>query len=135
MPPKDYLFMGAHSLRLHAGARITLPTEWQEELVDRKTLLVLKPPERPCILLIPADTLCKADDDAIRQLGLPVYTRCIDASGRIRLPRNLIEAVGLKAEFLARGALSAIQLWDPEAEAAHMSSREERRAAAAAIGF
>ena len=135
MPPKDYLLIGSHSLRLQAGARITLPSEWREELAGRKTLLVVKPTTRPFIVLIPADTLNAADDEAIRRLGLPVHKRCIDARGRIRLPRDLVEAVGLKGEFLARGALSAIQLWDPEAEAAHMSSREERRAAAAAIGF
>ena len=127
--------MGAHSLRLHAGARITLPTEWQEELVDRKTLLVLKPPERPCILLIPADTLCKADDEAIRRLGLPVHKRCIDARGRIRLPRELIEAAGLKADLVAVGVLSGIELWDPKAFDYHIRFSNAWRGAAAEIGF
>lgn len=135
MNPQDRLLLGAHPLRLHAGARITLPVEWREELADRKTLLVLKSPAHPCILLIPADNLCKADDDAIRPLGLPVRTRCIDTSGRIRLPRDLIEAVGLKGEFVAVGVLSGIELWDPKAFDDHMRFSDAWRGAAAEIGF
>ena len=135
MPPKDYLLIGSHSLRLQAGARITLPSEWREELAGRKTLLVVKPTTRPFIVLIPADTLCKADDEAIRRLGLPVHKRCIDARGRIRLPRELIEAAGLKADLVAVGVLSGIELWDPKAFDYHIRFSNAWRGAAAEIGF
>lgn len=135
MTPEPMLFMGAHPLRLHAGARITLPAEWQQELAGRKALLVLKSPAHPCILLIPADALCKKDDDAIRQLGLPVRTRCIDSSGRIRIPRDLIEAAGLKADMVAVGVLSGIELWDPKAFDDHMRFSDAWGGAATALGI
>ena len=135
MPPKDYLLIGAHSLRLQAGTRMTLPVEWQEELADRKTLLVVKPTTRPFILLIPADTLNEADDEEIQRLGLPVHKRCIDARGRICLPRELIEAAGLKANLVAVGVLSGIELWDPKAFNYHVRFSNAWSGAAAEIGF
>ena len=127
--------MGCHPVRLQAGGRITLPEEWREELADRRTLLVLMSSSRLCILLVPADTLCEYDTEAARRLGLPIRRRAIDERGRVRLPRDLIDAAGLKTELTAVGVLIGIEIWDRKAFYDITPSSAVLSAAAAEIGF
>ena len=134
MTPVEALFLGSHPVRLQAGGRITLPREWREELPGG-TLRILLAFNRPCLLIIPAASLSDRDAKAARDLGLPIRTRVIDANGRVRLPRDLIAAAGLKTDLTAVGMLSGMEIWDPKILANHFPSREARCAAAAAIGF
>ena len=129
-------FMGKYSHKVDAKGRVALPPKFGKSL--SKDLIVTLNPEGNCLFVFEPEDFNEwvkrfFEKDGGFQQSNPrhVKTRSVlkgrakaletDSAGRINLPSDQREAVGIKSDALFIGNDGYIEIWEPEARAAFES--------------
>ena len=56
----------------------------------------------------------KKNNDFIRRFSAGVKPVEIDATGRLLIPKNLVEIAGIKKEVVLSSAINIIEIWDKD---------------------
>jgi len=137
------LFFGTQFQTVDPKGRIVLPARFKRLLTpaDQDTL-VLNVGREPCLLLFPLsewarlaqelDALPKneAKRDTIRSISDSTVYLELDASGRLTIPRDFLERVGIEREVAVVGHSRYIEVFS---RASYEKDRERRREASSAI--
>ncbi len=128
------LLSGTYQCKVDSKGRLIIPSGLRKDLssvIDEgfvlKTSFFLK--EQPCLELYPMtqwNTMVEAmvkkltsmngnDRKVLRRIMAGVRKVEVDASGRILIPKDLIEVVGITKDIVLTGIGNMIELWDKEA--------------------
>ena len=119
-------YMGEFAHSLDSQRRVAIPTCWRKKgednifylLPGRNGALQLIPEEGFKELLDKARKVSFADSAAslaLARLGAMAQECRCDKQGRIKIPQRLIDYAALKdGSVVMVGALTAVQIWDPE---------------------
>jgi len=121
------MFFGEFTHKVNAKNQVNVPVKLREQIdeeKDGKTLFLMKRPGL-CIYAYTLRELAKVieklaqDTNAKeasfrRRLAASITPAELDNQGRILLPAELQEAVGISAEVVFVGNVSRIELWPPE---------------------
>ena len=133
----DIFFAGEFEHALDAQRRIAIPRPWRDD--DEGGRFFLLPGRHRTLQLVPyayfheqlldkAKKVSFADADAalaLARLGsLAQECRC-DKQGRIPLPQRLMEYAGLSDNAILVGALTTVQIWEPDAWRRMQTSDEQ----------
>ena len=137
------LFFGMQFQTVDPKGRIVLPARFKRLLIpsDQDTL-VLNLGREECLLLFPLsewallvsalDALPKNEDkrDTIRSISDSTLYLDLDASGRLTIPRDCLDRVGIEREVAIVGHSRYIELFS---RTSYEKDRERRRQASSAI--
>jgi MraZ protein len=129
-------FRGQYEHSLDAKDRLTIPARWRGPLADG---VVLFADLDPCVSIFPPSAYERMSD---RYLGtLSPFSRdarmmkrrfhasssdeALDAAGRVRLPRQMVERAGLAGTCVMVGVDDHLEVWSPERWAAEQSEIDE----------
>lgn len=131
------IFAGTSVHALDAKNRVTVPSRWR--LGEKGEFFALPDPVKPAIGLLLPSELQQLLDDARSHPGMDGAKRrafmrlyfsqafpCpIDKQGRMVLPAEMCQRVGLKKEVVLVGTGTRIEVWSPSAWEAEQSASEE----------
>jgi MraZ protein len=135
-------FRGQYEHSLDAKDRLTIPARHRAALADG---VVLFEELDPCVSIYPPREYDRLTERYLAQLS-PLsregrmmrrrfharsHDESLDAAGRVRLPKHLIEHAGLAGSCVIVGVQDHLEIWAPErwaAEDAEIDSRAERMA-------
>ncbi|MBR0461325.1 MAG: division/cell wall cluster transcriptional repressor MraZ [Erysipelotrichaceae bacterium] len=116
------MFIGEYSHNLDAKGRIIIPSRFRDELHSSfiltrgldgcLTIYSLEQWEKIFIEINKLPTTKKAARQYIRVLTSNASECTLDGQGRILIPSNLAEPVGIKKECVIVGANDHIEIWD-----------------------
>jgi MraZ protein len=125
---KDYT--GKFEFGVDEKRRVQIPAKWrpQAEGVEFAVIVWPKDKEGPCLRVLPPNRFAKlrADLDAMpvgdakttlkRFIGANTEHCALDKAGRICLPDQMMEAVGLKIkeEAVLVGVVDQFEIWNPK---------------------
>jgi MraZ protein len=130
-------FIGTHFQTVDPKGRIVLPARFKKLLTpaDQETM-VLTVGKEPCLLLYPLgewarlaealDGLPKSEArrDAIRTISDYTTELELDANGRLTIPREFLEHVGIGREAAVVGSLRYLEVWS---RPTYEQGKDERR--------
>ena len=136
-------FIGTHFQTVDPKGRIALPARFKKLLTpaDQETM-VLTAGKEACLLLYPLgewarlaealDALPKneARRNAIRTISDFTTELELDAAGRLTIPRDFLDLVGIQREIAVVGSLRYLEVWS---KTAYEQGREDRRQASSTI--
>ena len=130
-------YLGRHEYRVDTQRRIALPTHWRPQSPSENCYYLLRGAAKS-LQLVPSAvflpflrnllSISVANREAQRALatfGEGADEVSCDRQGRITLPPNLLEASGIEGPALLIGAVTTIQIWNPESWEAHRMGSDE----------
>lgn len=118
-------FLGTHERSLDDKGRLALPVPFRSHLGD--TCFATRAPGAQCLGVWTAEdfeqTLGRlrervrngeASTNQLRRFAASAAELRQDSQGRVVIPANLREAVGLEREVMVTGAVDRVEIWDPE---------------------
>jgi len=123
--PADDCFLGEHEYAVDAQRRVALPSPWRRPEPGRNRFVLL-PGRDKSLQLVPApmfqELLQKlrkvsfADAKAsiaLATIGAMAQEVVCDRQGRFALSPKLLEYAGIRDKVVLLGAVTAIQIWEP----------------------
>jgi MraZ protein len=131
----DFCFLGEHEYTVDSQRRVALPKAWRRDdaarnrfflLPGREKSLQLVPGEMFQELLLKLRKVSFADAKAaiaLATIGSMAQEVTCDRQGRITMTPKLMDHAGITEKALLLGAVTTVQIWEPDAwEARKMSS-------------
>jgi MraZ protein len=145
------VFVGNFLHTLDPKRRLTIPSQWREQVGCPEQVYVLPGIDLPCLSVFPAREMARRLE---RIRGLSIgdgkgrnFMRTLasrsellpwDAQGRIRVKDELLDYAGLKSDVVLIGAFECFELWSPEKWKLHQESSDTSTSwgeAARYVGF
>jgi len=121
------VFVGSFTHSLDPKKRMTVPSEWREQVGSPGSLYVLPGVDKRCLYVFPAREMVKrvqrllnhpvADARArqfSRVLGSQSQLVPWDAQGRIRVKDELLGWAGITTQVVLVGVFGSFEVWSPE---------------------
>tara|TARA_Y100000741_G_scaffold203929_1_gene155102 strand:+ start:3228 stop:3692 length:465 start_codon:yes stop_codon:yes gene_type:complete len=120
-------FIGSYECKLDSKGRIMMPVAIKKQLnpIISKGFVIKRAVFNNCLELYPIDEwnilmekvnslnrFNKKNNDFIRRFTAGVRAIKIDTSGRLLIPKNLINYVNIKKEIVISSALNILEIWD-----------------------
>lgn len=129
------LFSGEVRHALDPKNRVTIPARWRSE--EMEEFFVVRHSQQACLVAMPPDVFEKVGKEAeqkapsaaeYRKFITKFYSsaaRCVlDKQGRLLLPLELCQNIGLRGELVLAGSLDRFEIWSPETLAAYRETIE-----------
>lgn len=129
------VFVGQFHHLLDPKKRLTIPSQWREQVGEPQQLFVMPGVDQRCLTVFPARELAIRIEriksmsvgdgkgrDFMRILGSRSELLAWDAQGRIRVKDELLDYAGLQSDVVLVGALECFELWSPESWKKHQES-------------
>ena len=136
-------FIGTQFQTVDPKGRIVLPARFKRLLTpEDQDLLVMMLGREPCLVLHPQSAWARFAEslearprgeeqrEAVRSISDYTTELELDANGRLTIPRDFLELVGIEREVAIVGQLRYIEVWS---RANYEKGKEKRRAASTQI--
>jgi MraZ protein len=122
-------FIGTYDCKADAKGRVMIPVTLKTQLapVLNQGFVIKRSVFQPCLELYPMEEwqqlmqkmnkknrFKKKNNDFIRRFSAGVKPVEIDATGRLLIPRNLVEIAGIKKDVVLSSAINIIEIWDKD---------------------
>ena len=122
-----YHFIGSYECKLDSKGRIMIPVAIKKQLnpILSKGFVIKRAVFNNCLELYPIDEwnilmervnslnrFNKKNNDFIRRFTAGVRAIKIDSSGRLLIPKNLINYVNIKKEVVISSTVNILEIWD-----------------------
>ena len=122
-------FIGTYDCKADAKGRIMIPVALKNQMTPilTKGFVIKRSVFQPCLELYPREEwdllmqkvnkknkFKKKNNDFIRRFSAGVKEVEIDATGRLLIPKNLVEFANIKKEVVLSSAINIIELWDKD---------------------
>ena len=121
------VFVGSFTHSLDPKKRLTIPSEWREQVGTPGGLYVLPGIDKRCLYVFPAREMVKrlqrlmnhpVTDSRARQFSRALASKSQvvpwDAQGRIRVKDELLDWAQVTAQVLMVGVFGSFEVWSPE---------------------
>ena len=143
------LFVSNFKHSLDPKKRLTIPSDWREQVGTPAALYVLPDIHEPCLRAFPAREMTfrlgKMRSHSIADRKARAFARvlasqselvALDSQGRIRIKDDLLSFAGLADKVVLVGAFDSFELWSPESlDTAGGMDRSKLQDAARYVGF
>jgi MraZ protein len=122
---QELIFAGEYEHQLDSQRRVSIPSAWRHD--EGESRFFLLPGRNHTLQLIPFESFraflekarnmpfANADSSlALARLGSRSQDCRCDRQGRIQIPQRLLEGAALGTQLLLVGAITTIQIWNPE---------------------
>jgi MraZ protein len=138
------LFLSTYTNRIDKKGRVSVPAPFRAELERSQSngFTIFPNPEQPCIDAWDRDRLVRyardrdsydpdsAEFATVSKVLLTSRSLSYDAEGRVALPADMIEAIGIDGEVVFAGLGETFQIWSPAAFAQYSEQNSARIQAA-----
>lgn len=122
-------FIGTYECKADAKGRFMMPVALKKQLAPilQDGFVLKRAVFQPCLELYPMsqwnemmarinklNRFNKKNNDFIRRFTAGVKTVEIDASGRLLVPKDLIQIAGISKEITLSSAINIIEIWDKQ---------------------
>jgi MraZ protein len=122
-------FIGTYDCKADVKGRVMIPVTLKNQMapVINNGFVIKRSVFQPCLELYPMEEwnllmqkmnrknrFKKKNNDFIRRFSAGVKPVEIDATGRLLIPKNLIEIAGINREVVLSSAINIIEIWDKE---------------------
>ena len=127
IPGFDGVFVGSFVHSLDPKKRLTIPSDWREQVGEPTTLYVLPGVDTACLSVLPAREMSRKldkirkhsmSDKKARHFARVLASRSdlvsFDSQGRIRVKDDLLSFAGLTDQVMLVGAFEGFELWNPQ---------------------
>ena len=123
-------FIGTYDCKADVKGRVMVPVALKNQMspILNEGFVIKRSVFQPCLELYPMaewkllmekmnkkNRFKKKNNDFIRRFSAGVKPVEIDSTGRLLIPRNLIEIAGITKEVVLSSAINIIEIWDKEA--------------------
>jgi MraZ protein len=136
--PVSDLFSGTVDYALDDKGRVTVPSNWRLKGVPTETFHLVPDSKGACLRIMRRERFAKFGEDAQTKLGLDekahrVFMRqfyansaevATDKQGRINIPKEYCERLGLRGTVTLVGAGDVIEVWNKQALAKRNAQEE-----------
>lgn len=131
--------IGVHECKMDAKGRVAIPSALKKQLLPllERGFVLKRSVFQNCLELYPMaewertmakvnrlNRFVKKNNDFIRMFTAGVKLVEVDGSGRINVPKDLMNFAGLKAEVVLSSAVGLIEVWDKDAYEATLQDPE-----------
>lgn len=122
-------FIGTYDCKADAKGRIMVPVALKNQMapIINEGFVIKRSVFQPCLELYPMaewkllmqkmnkkNRFKKKNNDFIRRFSAGVKEVEVDGTGRLLIPKNLVEFANIKKEVVLSSAINIIELWDKE---------------------
>jgi MraZ protein len=122
-------FIGTYDCKADSKGRVMLPVALKNQMspVINDGFVVKRSVFQPCLELYPMaewnllmekmnkkNRFKKKNNDFIRRFSAGVKVVEIDATGRLLIPKNLVDVAGIAKEVVLSSAINIIEIWDKD---------------------
>ena len=122
-------FIGTYDCKADSKGRVMLPVALKNQMspVINDGFVIKRSVFQPCLELYPMaewnllmqkmnkkNRFKKKNNDFIRRFSAGVKVVEIDATGRLLIPKNLVEVAGIAKEVVLSSAINIVEIWDKE---------------------
>ena len=122
-------FIGTYDCKADTKGRVMLPVALKNQMspILNDGFVVKRSVFQPCLELYPMaewnllmqkmnkkNRFKKKNNDFIRRFSAGVKVVEIDATGRILIPKNLVEIAGITKEVVLSSTINIIEIWDKD---------------------
>ena len=122
-------FIGTYECKADAKGRVMIPVTLKNQMapVLNQGFVIKRSVFQPCLELYPMDEwqqlmlkmnkknrFKKKNNDFIRRFSAGVKPVEIDATGRLLIPKNLVDIAGITKEVVLSSAINIIEIWDKD---------------------
>ncbi|MBU2552176.1 MAG: division/cell wall cluster transcriptional repressor MraZ [Proteobacteria bacterium] len=133
-------FRGTFAHNIDAKGRLSIPNRFRDVLREKNDdrLVITKGINHECLVTFPMDRWLEteeqvdnlpaglAKDNFIRHFISPAQDCAMDKMGRVLIPLQLRQEVGLNREVMVVGALGKFEIWDRAAWEAYYENQATR---------
>ena len=120
-------FIGTYDCKADSKGRVMLPVALKNQMspVVNDGFVIKRSVFQPCLELYPMaewnllmqkmnkkNRFKKKNNDFIRRFSAGVKVVEIDATGRLLIPKNLVEVAGIAKEVVLSSAINIVEIWD-----------------------
>jgi MraZ protein len=142
------IFVSRYSHCLDPKKRLTIPSEWRDQVGAPNSLYILPDVHCKCISVFPASDMMqriqalkkysitdKAARQFLRTLASQSDMVVWDAQGRIRIKDELLLEAGISEQVELVGAFDHFEIWNPDNYRANRGSGQNLKDAAKYVGL
>ncbi|MGI9547869.1 MAG: division/cell wall cluster transcriptional repressor MraZ [Flavobacteriaceae bacterium] len=122
-------FIGTYDCKADTKGRVMIPVALKNQMapVLNKGFVIKRSVFQPCLELYPMEEwnllmqkmnkknrFRKKNNDFIRRFSAGVKPLEIDATGRLLIPRNLMEVAGISKNVVLSSTINIIEIWDKD---------------------
>ncbi len=122
-------FIGTYDCKADAKGRVMIPVTLKNQMapIINKGFVIKRSVFQPCLELYPMEEwnllmqkmnrknrFKKKNNDFIRRFSAGVKPVEVDATGRLLIPKNLIDIAGITKEVVLSSAINIIEIWDKD---------------------
>ena len=122
-------FIGTYDCKADSKGRVMLPVALKNQMspVINDGFVVKRSVFQPCLELYPMaewnllmqkmnkkNRFKKKNNDFIRRFSAGVKVVEIDATGRLLIPKNLVDVAGIAKEVVLSSAINIVEIWDKD---------------------
>lgn len=122
-------FIGTYECKADIKGRVMIPVTLKNQMapVLNRGFVIKRAVFQPCLELYPMaewenlmqkmnkkNRFKKKNNDFIRRFSAGVKPVEIDATGRLLIPKNLVDIAGISKEVVLSSAINIIEIWDKE---------------------
>lgn len=122
-------FIGTYDCKADSKGRIMMPVALKNQMspILNNGFVIKRSVFQPCLELYPMEEwnllmqkmnkknrFKKKNNDFIRRFSAGVKVVEIDATGRLLIPKNLVEIANISKEVVLSSAINIIEIWDKE---------------------
>jgi MraZ protein len=122
-------FIGTYDCKADSKGRVMLPVALKNQMspVINDGFVVKRSVFQPCLELYPMaewnllmqkmnkkNRFKKKNNDFIRRFSAGVKVVEIDATGRLLIPKNLVDVAGIRKEVVLSSAINIVEIWDKD---------------------
>jgi len=122
-------FIGTYDCKADAKGRVTLPVALKNQMAPilQDGFVIKRSVFQPCLELYPMkeynammekinlkNRFKKKNNDFIRRFAAGVKIVEIDATGRLLIPKNLVEIAGITKAVVLSSTINIIEIWDKD---------------------
>ncbi len=122
-------FIGTYDCKADAKGRVMIPVNLKNQMapIINKGFVIKRSVFQPCLELYPMEEwnllmqkmnrknrFKKKNNDFIRRFSAGVKPVEVDATGRLLIPKNLIDIAGITKEVVLSSAINIIEIWDKD---------------------
>lgn len=137
-PEPKTLFAGTFERSMDAKKRVSIPSAWLGKKEGEEFYVVLHPRKEFLMVMLPAELVSweekfLSDESksmaqrraAVRRFYAGAHRVLTDGQGRILLPEEHCEAVGLTNAVVFLGGRSRFEIWDKERHTASIAAQDD----------
>lgn len=122
-------FIGTYDCRVDSKGRVMLPVALKNQMspVLNSGFIIKRSVFHPCLELYPMEEwnllmakmnkknrFKKKNNDFIRRFSAGVKVVEIDVTGRLLIPKNLVDIAGITKDVVLSSAINIIEIWDKD---------------------